>query len=324
MTVSNMTTMNRLSKVPTPDTTVTAAVTAIQAMPSRNRFFPRKSTLWSIFIITLILLYILAFFLSPYAPNSVDFTDRLATPSAQHWFGTDHLGRDIATRVIYAAIWSVGLALLIASSGALIGTVIGLICGALAAFNLTLSNPVNKVTPGRFIDQWLMRITDSFFAFPELVAAVAISGMLGATTTNMVLALVLLSWMKYCRLVRSLTLDISQEDFVLQARLNGLPLWCILWRHILPNLRLQILVLWSNSWSRTILAISGLSFLGFGVQPPDPEWGAMLLDGKAYMQNAPHVMIFPGLAILITVLTINLLSDWVHDKLQQPSHSPPS
>ena len=281
----------------------------------------KSKTLWLSLSIALIVSYTVACLITPYSPNSVDFLDRLASPNSLHWFGTDHLGRDIATRILYGAGYSVGLALLVASSGALIGTVIGLVCGVLEQFSHNNATYSKSLSLGRFIDHGLMRITDSFFAFPELIAAVAISGLLGASVTNMILALVLLSWMKYCRLVRSLTIVISQEDFVVQARLNRLPLWCILRRHILPNLRLQVLVLWSNSWSRTILAISGLSFLGFGVQPPDAEWGAMLLAGKAYMQSAPHVMIFPGLAILITVLVINVLGDYVHDKLQQPSDS---
>jgi peptide/nickel transport system permease protein len=142
-----------------------------------------------------------------------------------------------------------------------------------------------------------------------LLAAIAISGLLGASTGSMVLALILLSWMKYCRLTRSLTIAICQQDFIVQVRLNKLPVYLILWRHVLVNIRLPVIVLFTRSWSKTIWAISGLSFLGFGVQPPNAEWGAMLLDGKLYMQSASHVMIFPGIAILISVLSINLIGD---------------
>ncbi|WP_209006911.1 ABC transporter permease [Labrenzia sp. THAF82] len=168
---------------------------------------------------------------------------------------------------------------------------------------------------GRAADVTLMRVTDSFFAFPELIAAVTIAGVLGPSTTNMVLALILVGWMKFTRLVRSLSVDLAHRDFVVQARLNGLPSYRILWRHILPNIGPSLLVLWTNAWSRTILSISGLSFLGFGVQPPNAEWGAMLLDGKAYMQTAPFLMIFPGLAILVAVLSINLTGDRLRDLL---------
>lgn len=237
------------------------------------------------------------FALTPYGPTDPDFLNRLSGPSAEHWFGTDQLGRDIATRLLYGGLWSLGLAFLITTIGAVVGVIVGLAAGHF----------------GRLADVGLMRVTDSFFAFPELIAAVTIAGVLGPSTTNMVLALILVAWMKFARLVRSLALSIAHRDFVLQARLNGLPSWLILWRHVLPNIGPSLLVLWTNAWSRSILSISGLSFLGFGVQPPHAEWGAMLLDGKSYMQTAPHVMIFPGLAILLAVLSINLVGDRLRD-----------
>ncbi|WP_209017025.1 nickel transporter permease [Roseibium aggregatum] len=251
----------------------------------------------------LVALAVAGLLLTPYDPTEADFLDRLAPPSLSHWFGTDQLGRDIATRILYGSGWSIGLALIVSTAGAVIGTIVGLMAGYV----------------GRWADPLLMRVTDSFFAFPELIAAIAISGIIGPSTNNMVIALVSVSWMKFARLTRTLTLSIGHKDFVVQARLNRLPQWLILWRHILPNLRMSILVLWTSSWSKTILAISGLSFLGFGVQPPQAEWGAMLLDGKPYMQTAPHLMIFPGLAILVTVLAINLTGDQLRDRLQDPT-----
>jgi peptide/nickel transport system permease protein len=238
-----------------------------------------------------------AFLLTPYAPNTPDFLNRLSPPTMAHWFGTDQLGRDVATRLLYGGVWSIGLAFLITLVGAIAGTAIGLAAGHF----------------GRAADVSLMRVTDSFFAFPELIAAVTIAGVLGPNTVNMVLALILVGWMKFARLVRSLSVDLAHRDFVIQARLNGLPSRRILWRHILPNVGPSLLVLWTNAWSRSILSISALSFLGFGVQPPNAEWGAMLLDGKAYMQTAPHLMIFPGLAILAAVLSINLVGDRLRD-----------
>ncbi|WP_412563206.1 ABC transporter permease [Thalassobius sp. MITS945101] len=236
---------------------------------------------------------------TPYDPTQADFLNRLAPPSASHWFGTDHLGRDIATRVLYGSFWSLGLSLCVVSIGAVIGTLVGLVAAQ----------------SGRWVDLVLMRTTDSFFAFPELIAAVIIAGLFGPSTLNLVLALIVVSWMKFARLVRSLAITVVQQDYVLQARLNELQGWRILALHILPNVLPGVFVLWTNSWSRTILAISGLSFLGFGVQPPNAEWGAMLLDGKAYLHTAPHLMIFPGLAVLIAVLTINLTGDRLRDRL---------
>ena len=237
--------------------------------------------------------------LSPYDPDAADFLNRLSPPSAAHWAGTDHLGRDIATRLLHGGLWSLGLSLAIASFGLITGTLIG----------------IAAAQSGRLGDFALMRLTDSFFAFPELVAAVAVAGIFGPSTLNLVIALALVSWMKFTRLARSLATTTAAQDFVTQARLNGLSKSRILLLHILPNILPSILVLGTNSWSRTILAVSGLSFLGFGVQPPQAEWGAMLLDGKPYMQSAPHLMIFPGLAVLISVLLINLTGDRLRDLL---------
>ncbi|MEM7301994.1 MAG: ABC transporter permease [Pseudomonadota bacterium] len=235
--------------------------------------------------------------LTPYDPTAADFLDRLSPPNAEHWFGTDHLGRDIGTRLIHGLVWSLGLSFAIVTIGLIIGSIVGLVAAR----------------AGRVGDFVLMRTTDSFFAFPELVAAVTFAGLFGPSTTNLVIALSIVSWMKFTRLARSLAHGLNERDFVIQARLNGLPSSLILWRHILPNVIPSLFVLWTNSWSRTILAVSGLSFLGFGVQPPTAEWGAMLLDGKPYMQSAPHIMIFPGLAVLISVLTINLVGDRLRD-----------
>lgn len=240
------------------------------------------------------------FILTPYDPVGTDFLNRLSPPSWQNWFGTDQMGRDIATRILYGAGWSVGLALIVSTTGAVIGTIVGLLAGSL----------------GRFVDGLCMRVTDSFFAFPELIAAIVITGVLGPNTVNMVIALILVSWMRFARLVRALTDDVKQRDYVLQAKLNKIPYILILTRHYIPNIVLSVVVVWTSSWSRTILSISGLSFLGFGVQPPQAEWGAMLLDGKPYMLTAPHVMVFPGLAVLITVLTLNLMGDHLRDHLQ--------
>lgn len=263
--------------------------------------FTRFKRRTGLVLVVLALGLCIGFWLTPYEPEQADFLNRLASPEPSHWLGTDHLGRDIGTRLLYGAYWSLGLALVVSLAGLTAGTFIGLLAAR----------------SGSFPDAILMRVTDSFFAFPELIAAVAFAGLFGPSTINLVIALSLVSWMKFARLARSLALTISERDFVIQARLNGLPGWLILWRHILPNVIPSLLVLWSSSWSRTILAVSGLSFLGFGVQPPTAEWGAMLLDGKPYLQTAPHIMIFPGLAVLISVLAINLAGDRLRDLLAQ-------
>lgn len=239
--------------------------------------------------------------LSPYGATETDFLSRLVPPSADHWLGTDHLGRDIATRLAYGAMWSLGLSFAISIVGLVIGSLVGLVAAR----------------TGWLGDFALMRVTDSFFAFPELIAAVTVAGLFGPSTINLVIALVVTSWMKFARLARSLALTIGEKDFVIQARLNGLSPLRILIGHILPNIMPSLLVLWTSSWARTILSVSGLSFLGFGVQPPEAEWGAMLLDGKSHMQTSPHLMIFPGLAVLLAVLAINLTGDKLRDILSK-------
>lgn len=281
-------------------------MTVISAQPVLGSANRRRGLLMSkpfLLCSLLIAAVILAAWMSPFDPAQADFLNRLSAPGAANWFGTDHLGRDIATRILYGGFWSLGLSFVISFTGLVVGTIVGLIAAR----------------SGKAGDFTLMRMTDSFFAFPELAAAVAIAGLFGPSTANLVIALICVSWMKFARLSRSLTLTMGERDFVTQARLNGLSPGRILWRHILPNILPSLLVLWTNSWSRTILSVSGLSFLGFGVQPPEAEWGAMLLDGKPYMQTAPHMMIFPGLAILISVLVINLFGDRMRDRISKRS-----
>lgn len=271
----------------------TFAISSREPLDPLRRF--KRRVAFAAFI--LLGLWCLSLWLTPYEPAAADFLDRLAPPSAAHWAGTDHLGRDIATRLLYGAGWSLGLSLAISLTGFVVGTVVGIFAAR--------SGPAG--------DFAVMRVTDSFFAFPELIAAVTFAGLFGPSTTNLVIALMVVSWMKFARLARALTLSLGDSDFITQARLNGLSSPLILWRHLLPNILPSLSVLWTNSWSRTILSVSGLSFLGFGVQPPSAEWGAMLLDGKAYMQTAPHIMIFPGLAVLLAVMAINLTGDRLRD-----------
>ncbi|WP_420548769.1 ABC transporter permease [Curvivirga sp.] len=252
----------------------------------------------------IIILCVIIALVSPYDPVQPDFLSRLALPSFVHPLGTDHLGRDMLSRIAHGAIYSLGLAFLIVSIGAIVGIALGIVAGY----------------AGKKLDYVLMRFTDSFFAFPEIIAAIAMASILGPGTRNMVIALALVSWMKFARLARTLTVNVLNKDFILQAELNGLPKWMIFKRHILPNIFMNLLVLWTNAWSRTILTISGLSFIGLGVQPPNAEWGAMLLDGKSYMFTHPWIMIFPGIAVLVSVLSINIMGDRLRDRLDTLSY----
>ncbi|MEM9320258.1 MAG: ABC transporter permease [Pseudomonadota bacterium] len=238
-------------------------------------------------------------FMAPFDPTAINIPDRLSAPSGAHPLGTDALGRDILSRLLHGARWSLGLAFLISIIGLLIGTSIGLI----------------SALGGKIADWLVMRVTDTFLAFPELVAAVVIAGLLGASTGSLILALSLTGWMRYARVARGIGLSVASQGYVVQARLAGLsPIGIARW-HYLPSLIPTLTVVWTGMFARAILGISALGFLGFGVQPPTPEWGTMLLDARIHMRSTPLQMIWPGLAVIICVLAINLAGDALRDSL---------
>lgn len=236
--------------------------------------------------------------IAPYDVTTPDFRARLTGVSSSHVFGTDQLGRDIASRLLAGARPSLGLSLVIAT----LATAIGVGLGALGA------------ALGPRSDSLLTRVTEAFQAFPSFICAVAITGVFGSSTFSIIAALVLTGWMGHARLVRGLSRSIATRTYVVAARLYGVNGFTLFWRHYLPSLLPPIAVVWSEAWSRAILAVSGLGFLGLGAQPPNPEWGAMLADGRSYMSAAPLVMLAPGGAILLSVLTINLAGDWLRDR----------
>ncbi len=242
---------------------------------------------------------------APYDPTGINIPNRLSPPSAQWPLGTDALGRDIFSRLLFGARWSLGLAFLVSIIGLCIGTLIGLIA----------------VLGGKHADWLVMRTTDTFLAFPELVAAVVIAGVLGAGTGSLIFALSVTGWMRYCRVTRGIGLTLQSRGYVLQARLAGLSAISIARWHYLPALLPSLAVVWTGMFARAILGISALGFLGFGVQPPMPEWGTMLLDARIHMRSTPLQMIWPGFAVVACVLSINLVGDALRDALaQQDQH----
>lgn len=259
----------------------------------------------SVFIVVaaLIALAVLGPLLAPADPTAIDIPNRLSAPSAEFPLGTDALGRDILSRLLFGARWSLGLAFLISVLSLFIGTAIGL----LAALG------------GKGVDWSLMRTTDTFLAFPELVAAVVIAGLIGASTWSLVFALSVTGWMRYARVARGIGLSVANQGYVVQARLAGLSGWSIARWHYAPSLIPSLTVVWTGMFARAILGISALGFLGFGVQPPNPEWGAMLLDARVHMRSTPLQMIWPGLAVVTCVLAINLAGDALRDALAQES-----
>ncbi len=257
-------------------------------------------------VCALVLLAVLGPLFAPYDPTAINIPNRLSPPSAAYPLGTDALGRDILSRMLHGARWSLGLAFFISLLGLFIGTTIGLI----AALG------------GKATDWAVMRATDTFLAFPELVAAVVIAGILGGGISSLIFALGVTGWMRYARVARGIGLSLGARGYVVQARLAGLsPLSLARW-HYLPALLPSLTVVWTGMFARAILGISTLGFLGFGVQPPMPEWGAMLLDGRIHMRSTPLQMIWPGMAVVICVLAINLAGDALRDALAETETAP--
>ena len=237
--------------------------------------------------------------LAPYDPTAINIPKRLSPPGGEFLLGTDAMGRDILSRLLHGARWSLGLAFLISVISLGIGTAIGLV----AALG------------GKTADWVVMRTTDTFLAFPELVAAIVIAGLIGAGTWSLIFALSVTGWMRYARVARGIGLSVQSRGYVVQARLVGLPSWSIARWHYLPSLVPSLTVVWTGMFARAILGISALGFLGFGVQPPNPEWGSMLMDARVHLRSTPLQMVWPGLAVVVCVLAINLTGDALRDVL---------
>jgi peptide/nickel transport system permease protein len=235
----------------------------------------------------------------PHDPTAVDARAILAPPSGEHWLGTDNLGRDIFSRLVYGARWSLGAAGAAAVAIVLVGITVGVISGYV----------------GGLVDDVTMRIVDVLLAFPSLVLALAIVGTLGPSLQNVLIGMVSVWWVEYARVMRGLTLGVRGREYVTAAQCAGATAGHVMLRHILPNVVPSVLVLATLELGGLILAISGLSFLGLGAQPPTPEWGTMLNDGRPFFQRAPQLMIYPGLAITLVVVGCNLLGDGLRDVL---------
>ena len=250
----------------------------------------------------IIFLIFLAFFGSkivPYGINEYDYNAILQGPSMKHLFGTDEFGRDLFSRIVCGTRISLAVGFGAVTVGAVCGTILGLLAGYY----------------GGWIDSIIMRICDVLFAFPGLILAIAIVAILGSGMTNVVIAVAVFSTPTFARLVRSKTLSLKNSVFVLAARNIGVSDARILFHHILPGAIPDIIVQYSMSFGSSILTASSLSFLGMGAQPPTPEWGLLLSNGRNYMASAMYVTIFPGLAIFLTVLSFNLLGDGLRDAL---------
>lgn len=255
----------------------------------------------SVLVTVFVLIAVFGPSLAPHDPTLINIPNRLSPPSSEWLLGTDALGRDILSRLLHGARWSLGLAFLISLIGLFIGTAVGLAAAV----------------GGKTLDWTVMRVTDSFLAFPELVAAVVIAGILGGGVGSLILALSLTGWMRYARVARGIGLSLQNRGYVVQAKLAGLSQLSVARWHYIPSLLPSLTVVWTGMFARAILGISALGFLGFGVQPPMPEWGTMLLDARIHMRSTPLQMIWPGLAVVVCVLAINLAGDALRDALAQ-------
>jgi len=242
---------------------------------------------------------LLAPLLARHDPIATDFGNRFASLSRAHPLGTDDVGRDLLARILYGGRLSLGMAIT-----ATVGiTVIGLLLGLVAAVY------------GRVAETVIMRSVDVLLAMPTLILALVIVGLLGQGLRNLIITIILVQWPRYARLVRGMALRIREQDFVEAARAVGASRGRIMVRHIAPNLLGPVVVFSTIDMGTTLLAVSGLSFLGFGIGPPTPEWGAMLAEARRFIDKAPALLAFPGLAITIMVLAFNLAGDGLRDLL---------
>lgn len=261
------------------------------------------SILGALILLAAVVVAIGAPYLATSDPVKLAIPDRLQAPSSEHWFGTDHYGRDVYSRVVYGARISLRVASLACVLAALTGGLIGLLAG---------------LAGGR-VEAWLMRITDVFLAFPSLLLAIGISAALGQGETSIILALWLVYTPRFARLTRAVVLEIRQRDFIAAAEAAGARPGRLALRHVVPNVLSPIIVQVSVYFSEMLLSEAALSFLGLGTPPPAPTWGNILSDGRDFMRIAPWISIFPGLTIFVTVLGINLLGDGLRDALDPRS-----
>ncbi|KIR02973.1 Dipeptide transport system permease protein DppC [Lachnospiraceae bacterium TWA4] len=264
--------------------------------------FIKKNKGFTVYLILAIAIALIGVFAPVFAthdPADAIMQNALQAPSSEHWFGTDKLGRDVFSRVIYGTRISLSSAILLVACILVIGTFLGVLAGYF----------------GGWVDTVIMRIADMMISFPGMVLAIAVAGILGASITNAVIAITCVTWTKYARLARSLVLKIRHKDYVYAAQLTGSKTPYMLWQYMLPNTLPTLVITAATDIGSMMLEIAALSFLGFGAKAPAAEWGLMLNEGRSYLDKAPWCTIFPGLAIFVVVVVFNLLGDSLRDIL---------
>ena len=263
----------------------------------------RLNPLAAIGTVLVILFTVLAIFapwIAPQSPAHIDLAARLAPPSAAHWFGTDELGRDILSRVIYGA----RISMLVGASVVTFSLLLGMVAGCIAGYY------------GGRVDQFVnVIVMNAFLSFPGILLAIAFVAFLGPGIFNLILALSIGGWVGYARLVRAQVLATREREFVEAARALGASDWRVITRHILPNMIQPVIVQAAIGMAGAVLAEATMSFLGLGVPPPTASWGTMLNDGRAHLFDAPHLVIFPAIAVMLAVLSFNFIGDALRDYL---------
>ena len=252
------------------------------------------------FLVMAIIIILIAIFakqIAPKDPLNAVMDKPLHSPDKVNLLGTDILGRDILSRIIYGTRYSLFMTLALVGTVFTLGTILGLLAGYF----------------GGIVDTIIMRLADMMVSFPGIILAIAIAGLLGPSMTNAIIAISSVTWPKYARLSRSMVLKIRKELYIEAAKLTGSKDKDILFKYILPNMLTLMLVTAISDIGALMLEISALSFLGFGAQPPIPEWGAMLNEGRTYLAKAPWLMLYPGMAIVIVVVVFNMLGDNIKD-----------
>ncbi len=290
---------------PQAQTTTGVPVTIENTKSVRWRTFYKKlaknkaAMAGAFIIIFVILMGIFAPLLATHDPNTTNVMNKLQGPSAENYLGTDDVGRDIFSRLLYGARISLGIGFVSTILGAIVGVTLGIVSGYY----------------GRWVDSLIMRICDVLLAFPGILLALAIVSVLGASTRNVIIAVAFYAIPSFARIVRGSTLSVKKLEYIDAIKAMGAKDFRIIFKHILPNIMSPIIVQATLYIASAIITASALSFLGMGTRPPTAEWGAMLSQGRSYIAQAPHITLFPGLVILLVVIGFNLMGDGLRDAL---------
>ncbi len=272
---------------------------APEKRPVRRLFRDKSATFGFAVLLVVLLAVAMAPWLTPYDPLKPDFTNQLAPPSAEHPLGTDMLGRDELSRILYGGRYSLGIAVAATGGISMVGLALGLASGFF----------------GRWVDAVIMRLVDVLQALPVLILGLVIVGIFGHGLDKLLITFTLIGWPGYARIVRAMTLSLRERPFLEAARAAGASWFRIMTVHLVPNLMGPLVVLTTLDIGRILLGVSALSFLGFGVALPTPEWGAMLSEARQYFLLAPRLLFYPGIAITVMVLAFNLAGDGLRDIL---------